>query len=141
METFTGIYLDHNATSPAKPAVRALMLELLGFPGNASSIHRAGREARHRIEEARQCIAKFLNAGAKDVIIFTSGATEANNMLLAGSGMERIIVSAIEHPSVLASPFISREDILPVGTNGIVDVAALDRMLEGNTRQTLVSVM
>ena len=139
METFTATYLDHNATSPAKPDVRESMLEWIGFPGNASSVHKAGRTARKRIEDSRQSLAKLLNAGPKDVIVFTSGATEANNMVIAGSGMERIIVSAIEHPSVL-QPAAEKETI-PALPSGIVDVAALDKMLEGNTRQTLVSVM
>ncbi|MBI1216056.1 MAG: aminotransferase class V-fold PLP-dependent enzyme [Alphaproteobacteria bacterium] len=136
---FEGIYLDHNATTPAKPGVRDSMLEMLGFPGNVSSIHKAGREARRRIEESRKSIAKLVNAGPRDVIVFTSGATEANNMVLKGAGMERLIVSAIEHPSVLqAAP---EAEIIPVLENGVIDLQALDRMLEGNTRQTLLSVM
>lgn len=139
MELFTGTYLDHNATSPLKPAVRESMLELLGFPGNASSVHKAGKEARRRIDGARQIIGKQLNTGPKDVIIFTSGATEANNMALQGAGVERVIVSAIEHPSVLQA--LPRPEIAPVLANGTIDVAALDRMLEGNTQQTLISVM
>ncbi|TAL40019.1 MAG: cysteine desulfurase [Alphaproteobacteria bacterium] len=139
MELFTGTYLDHNATSPLKPTVRESMLELLGFPGNASSVHKAGREARRRIEGSRQILVKHLNAGPKDIIVFTSGATEANNMALLGAGVERVIVSGIEHPSVLQA--LPRPEIIPVLPSGIIDVAALDRMLEGNTRQTLISVM
>ena len=139
MELFTGTYLDHNATSPLKPAARESMLDLLGFPGNASSVHKAGKEARRRIDGARQIFAKLLNAGPKDVVIFTSGATEANNMALRGMNVERVIVSAIEHPSVLQ--VTSDVDIIPVLPSGIIDVAALDKMLEGNTRQTLISVM
>lgn len=132
-------YLDHNATTPMKPAALEKMREMLGFAGNASAIHKAGREARRRIEQARGEIAAALNAGARDVIVFTSGATEANNLALLGAGMERVIVCATEHPSVLNVR--ADAEILPVDTNGIVDLAALDRMLDGNTRQTLVSVM
>lgn len=132
-------YLDHNATTPMKPAVRDIYLETLDFPGNASAIHKAGREARRRIEESRQKIASALHTGARDVIVFTGGATEANNLALKGAGMERVIASAIEHPSVLEVDV--EKEILPVDANGIVDVAALDKMLENNTRQTLVSVM
>lgn len=138
MEPFSGTYLDHNATSPLRPEVAATMLETLGFPGNASSIHKAGRAARQRIEESRAAIARLVNASEKDVIVFTSGATEANNLALKGAGVERVIVSAIEHPSVLAVP---GAEILPVLPSGIVDVAALDKMLQGNTAQTIVSVM
>src|ERR1700756_3455177 len=94
-------YLDHNATTPLKPAVREIMLQKLGVPGNASAIHKAGRAARRDIEEARQKISQLVNAGPQAVIVFTSGATEANNLVLKGSGAERILVSAIEHPSVL----------------------------------------
>ena len=139
MEHFDGTFLDHNATSPLRPEVRESMSQWLGFPGNASSIHKAGREARKRIEEARATIAQMLNTGARDVIVFTSGATEANNMVIKGSGMERVIVSSIEHPSVLQAAH--NAELIPALPSGLIDLAALDKMLEGNTRQTLVSVM
>ncbi|HYD17658.1 MAG TPA: cysteine desulfurase family protein [Patescibacteria group bacterium] len=139
MEPFSGTFLDHNATSPLRPEALAAMQEVLGFPGNASSIHKAGREARRRIEEARGVIAKMVNAGPRDIVVFTSGATEANNLALRAQGMERIIASAIEHPSVLnAAP---EAQIIPVQPNGVIDLAALDAMLTGNQQQTLVSVM
>lgn len=133
------IYLDHNATTPLKPAVRELMLETLAFPGNASSIHKAGRTARKRIEEARQQIMRLVNAGPKAIVIFTSGATEANNLVLKGAGCERVLVSAIEHPSVLNAR--QGQEIIPVLPSGLVDLAELDRLLEGNDRTTLISVM
>lgn len=139
METFTGTYLDYNATTPVKPEVRALMQEMLGFPGNASSIHKAGREARRRIEESRRTIAEFVKAGSRDIVVFTSGATEANNLALRGCGMERILVSSIEHPSVLQAT--DNAQIIPVLPNGLVDLAALDSMLGAAQAQTLVSVM
>jgi len=132
-------YLDHNATTPPKPAVREVMQQILAFPGNAASIHKAGREARRRIEDARHLIASLVNAGPEAVIVFTSSATEANNLVLKGSGCERILVSAIEHLSVLKAR--GDAEIIPVLPSGIVDVAALDRMLENNDRATLVSVM
>src|ERR1700722_30899 len=121
------VYLDHNATTPLKPEVRDIMLQKLSFPGNASAIHKAGRAARRDIEEARQQIARLVNAGPQAVIIFTSGATEANNLVLKGSGCERVIVSAIEHPSVLQAR--ADREIIPVLPNGLVDLEALDRML------------
>jgi cysteine desulfurase len=132
-------YLDHNATTLVKPEARAAMLQVLDFPANASSIHKAGRRARALLEKARAEITSLVNANDKSVIIFTSGATEANNLVLKGCGAERILVSAIEHPSVAqARP---DAEIIPVLANGTVDLAALDRMLEGNDRQTLISVM
>lgn len=137
--TVETVYLDHNATTPAKPAVREIMLQTLALPRNPSSIHKAGRDARRLVEESRQTILTALNAGPRDVLVFTSGATEANNLALRGAGMERVIVSVIEHPSVLNAP--AEKEIIPVLPSGIIDVAALDKMLEGNTRQTLISVM
>ena len=132
-------YLDHNATTPLKPAVREIMLQKMTVPGNASAIHKAGRAARRDIEEARQQISQLVNAGPQALIVFTSGATEANNLVLKGSGVERILVSAIEHPSVLqAHP---HKEIIPVLSTGIIDLAAMDKMLEGNDRSTLISVM
>ena len=132
-------YLDHNATTPLKPAVREVMLQKLSNPGNASAIHKAGRTARRDIEEARQKIARLVNTGPQAVIVFTSGATEANNLVLKGSGCERLLVSAIEHPSVLQA--CSDKEIIPVLSSGVIDLGALDKMLEGNHRTTLISVM
>lgn len=133
------IYLDHNASTPLKPPVHEVMLQTLGFPGNASSVHRVGREARRRIEESRGQITTLVNAGPRAVIIFTSGATEANNLVLKGSGCEKTLVAATEHSSVLNA--LPEREIIPVLPNGLVDLAALDRMLEGNDRSTLISVM
>ena len=132
-------YLDHNATTPVKPAVCEIMLQKMSFPGNASAIHKAGRAARRDIEDARQKIARLVNAGPQAVIVFTSGATEANNLVLKGSGAERILVSAIEHPSVLQA--CGEKEIIPVLPTGVIDLAALDKMLENNDRSTLISVM
>lgn len=137
MTAFNGIYLDHNATTPAKPQVCEKVLQTLAFPGNASAVHKAGREARRLIEDSRETLLKALNAGPRDVLVFTSGATEANNMVLQKSVVERVIVSAIEHPSALPA---SAEKI-PVLPSGVIDVQALEKMLAGSTKQTLISVM
>ena len=139
MPAFDGIYLDHNATTPAKPGVVEKMLETLAFPGNASAVHRAGRKARLLIEDSRQTLLRAINAENRDILVFTSGATEANNLVLQGLSTERVIVSAIEHPSVLNAR--SKKDILPVLSSGTVDLDALENMLSGSMRQTLVSVM
>ncbi len=143
MPLFDGIYLDHNATTPLKPAARAAMLDVLDFPGNASAIHKAGRTARKILEDARATVVEVLDLGVRDVVVFTSGATEANNLALRGAGMERLIVSAIEHPAVLHTAERSglAVDILPVLSSGVVDLDALEKMLIGNTRQTLISIM
>ncbi|MDD9901351.1 MAG: cysteine desulfurase family protein [Alphaproteobacteria bacterium] len=136
---FKAIYLDHNATTPMRPEVREIMLEMLGFPGNASAVHKAGRLARQRIEEARSRILRFVNADDKAVLAFTSGATEANNLVLRGSGCARVIVSAIEHPSVLWAG--SEGNVIPVLPTGVIDMDALEEKLQGLDNQTLISVM
>lgn len=158
MKPFDGIYLDHNATTPVKPRVRELMLQILAFPGNASAIHKAGREARRLIEDSRQALATALNAGPRDVLVFTSGATEANNMILQKAAVERILVAAIEHPSVLSALALPANagllplphagegrgegtEVIPVLPSGLIDLLALEKMLQGNTKQTLISVM
>ena len=104
------IYMDYAAATPVSDgALRAMSATAKKFPGNPSAIHREGRSAREVLEGARVQIAGELVAHS-DEIIFTSGATEANNMALQGiiraahaRGVARphIIISAIEHPSVL----------------------------------------
>jgi len=99
------IYLDHNATSPMHPEVADAMMPFLQNPtGNPSSLHSYGRMARSAIESARAEVANLLSCSS-EAITFTSGGTEANNMLLKGyvdPGSERAIVSSeIEHPSIL----------------------------------------
>jgi cysteine desulfurase len=99
------VYLDHNATSPMHPQVLDAMLPFLQNPtGNPSSLHSYGRMARSAIESARAEVANLLGCSS-DMVIFTSGGTEANNLLLKGyvdKSIERPIVSSeIEHPSIL----------------------------------------
>jgi len=128
------IYLDHNATTPAKPAVIETVASAMREVGNASSVHASGRSARGVVEDARKCLASLLNADPK-AVIFTSGATEANNAVLKSLG-GKILVSAIEHPSVLeAAPNAAH---IPVKADGLIDLDALERMAEG---AQLVSVM
>lgn len=102
---FAPVYLDHNATTPLDPAVRAAMLPWLeGLCGNASSRHEYGRQARAAVDLARQQVAAAVNAHPSEVI-FTSGGSEANNLFLKGLAAcrqpGRLAVSAIEHPCVL----------------------------------------
>lgn len=97
------VYLDHNATSPLDERVREAMLPYLDC-GNPSSVHRAGRAARSAVEGARERVAAWLGVQPAQVI-FTSGGTEANNLALWGVAQSvvpgRLLVSAVEHPSVL----------------------------------------
>lgn len=130
-------YLDYNATAPTRPEVIAMVSELMASPHNASSVHSYGREARKAVETAREQIAALVSAPATQVI-FNSGATEGNNTILNHFKDERILVSSIEHPSVLeAAPSAAR---IPVTKDGIVDLDALDILLR-EQKTGLVSVM
>jgi cysteine desulfurase len=131
-------YLDYNATHPVKPAVRQAMLEAMEFPSNASSIHRLGQQARHAVEHARTEVAALIGAEPAG-IVFTAGATESNATVLNGLPDRILLASAIEHPSVRNG----RGELLtiPVGTNGIVDLDDLDRMLAAAAKPALVSLM
>jgi cysteine desulfurase len=107
MPPFAGIYLDHNATTPVLPeAVEAMLPWLTERWGNPSSIHGPGRLAKRAIEEARGQVAHLIGA-APEQVIFTSGATEANNAaihsaLLRYPAKRHIVTSAVEHSAVLA---------------------------------------
>jgi cysteine desulfurase len=142
-------YLDYNATAPLRPEARAAMDEALDSVGNASSVHREGRAAHAKIETARGEVAGLVDGDA-ELVTFTSGGTEANNTVLtpdwthAGKPQhfERLLVGATEHPSVLAGGRFPAERVeqIPVDKDGIVDLAALRRLLcKGGS--VLVSVM
>src|ERR1700681_4373780 len=132
-------YLDHNATSPLRPAAFDAMVAALRAGGNPSSVHRAGRMARSQVDSARRQVAALVGALPAE-IVFTSGGTEANNVVLKGAGRRRVLVSAGEHDSVLRAVG-SAETMIPVDRNGIVDLAALERLLATSTEPSLVSVM
>src|SRR3990170_6520229 len=104
------IYLDHNATTPLRPAARAAVVAAMEATGNASSVHAEGRAAHARIDETRAAVAAVLGARA-DMVVFTSGGSEANNLALKVRDVGALIVSAIEHPSVLAA---ARADARPL---------------------------
>jgi cysteine desulfurase len=132
-------YLDYNATAPVLPAVIDAMTQCLRNTGNASSVHRFGRAQRRRIEEARAAVARTVKAQPAE-IVFTSGGSEANALALKGSGRTRLIVSAIEHDSVPGNAGENAERI-PVDGSGVVDLAALQEILERSTEPALVAVM
>ena len=132
------VYLDHNATSPLRPEAFDAMAEALRAGGNPSSVHRVGRAARARIEAARRQVAALVGALPAEVT-FTSGGTEANNLALSGSGRRRMLVSAVEHDSVLRAA--TNTELIAVDRNGMVDLTVLDRMLRSSHEPALVSVM
>src|SRR3982074_1578041 len=111
------VYLDWNATSPLRPQARAAMAAAWDFCGNPSSVHGEGRQARRLVEEARAAVAGAVGTLPRNVV-FTSGGTEANALALTpglrrGSGLpvERLLVSAIEHASVLSGGRFAVEEV------------------------------
>lgn len=143
------IYFDHNATTPLHPDVfEAMRPWLTERHGNASSLHRAGREARAAIDTARGQVADCVNAHPSQVI-FTAGGTEADNMALKGVAAMRapgrMLISPIEHPAITdAAGALERDgwriDRVAVDSQGRVDLADLQRQLEEGD-VALVSIM
>ena len=131
-------YLDHNATAPVRPEAAASLAAALAEGGNPSSVHGPGRAARSLVEAARRDVAALVGAAPAQVI-FTASGTEANNQALRATGREAAVISAIEHDSVLKA----RQDALhvPVGQDGTIDLAALDRLLASAAAPAVVSVM
>ncbi|MEN3347595.1 MAG: cysteine desulfurase, partial [Bradyrhizobium sp.] len=102
------VYLDWNATTPLRAEARAAMLAAYELIGNPSSVHAEGRQARRLVEDARAVLAAAVGALPRNVV-FTSAGTEANALALSpglrgpsGRPVERLLVSAVEHASVLA---------------------------------------
>ena len=139
------VYLDNNATTALDERVLEAMLPYMGqVTGNPSSVHRFGRLQKDAIEQARESVARLVGGRAEQVI-FTSGGTESNNLLINGfyqqGGDGRIAVSAIEHMSLLepAHNLGAMLDIIQADENGHINRFALEQVLEEKT--SLVSVM
>jgi cysteine desulfurase len=142
------VYLDWNATAPLRPEAREAMAAALDLCGNPSSVHAEGRQARRLMENARDIVAGAIGVSAKNIVL-TSGGTEANALALRsglrrGSSppVERLVVSAIEHASVLAGGRFAAEaiEIVRVTRSGLLDLKQLRTALEGRP-PALVSVM
>jgi cysteine desulfurase len=136
------VYLDYNATAPVKPAVAEVVADALLATGNPSSVHSFGRDARRRVEDAREQVAGLIECAPEDVV-FTAGGTEANNTALRGAGRPVIITSAIEHPSVLRTAEALAETVVlvPVDEQGVIDSSVLDVALAEHGPNALVSIM
>lgn len=157
------VYLDYSATTPIDPEVKEAIVESLELYGNPSSHYELGREAKQKIEAARANVAKFINAEPRE-IIFTSGGSESNNIVLRSllccgqnctakwtphslaekMNRPKIITSSIEHPSVLETcRLLKCESVdthfLPVDGYGIVCPETLEAAIDENT--CLVSIM
>lgn len=145
------VYLDAHASTPIAPEALAALTTQLLATGNPHSPHAAGAQAHDAIEGARQAVAELIGAAPPE-IVFTSGATEANNLAILGlarasakTSKRRIIVtSAIEHPSVTETVAALRAEgfahrIAPAGADGRVDLAALADLIDEDV--LLVCVM
>jgi cysteine desulfurase len=144
------VYFDHNATTPVHPAAFALVKDFFGdLFGNPSSLHWAGREARRYLEEARTQVARLIKASPGE-IVFTSGATEADNQAIKGVAHalaakgNHIITTKVEHPAVLNTcAFLESTGYevtyLDVDCNGLLDPDNVRRAIRKET--ILVSVM
>lgn len=146
-------YLDWNATAPLLPAAREAVVAALDMVGNPSSVHGEGRALRMLVEAARRDVAALVNAAPAHVI-FTSGASEAANLVLTpGYRMGRtplaighLYVSEIEHPALREGGRFQREAVtsVPVTRAGVVDLDALDALLQGHDKATglpMVAIM
>ena len=145
------IYLDNAATTMIDAEVLSVMHEasLENF-GNPSSTHQFGRKAKSAIETARKNIAKRFNVSASE-IIFTSGGTEADNLILQNAvfnlGVQRIITSKIEHHAVLHTcEFLEKThgiqlDFVQLDVQGNIDLHHLETLLATSDKKTLISLM
>ncbi|NSY95925.1 cysteine desulfurase [Agrobacterium tumefaciens] len=141
MTVLTRTYMDWNATAPLLPAVRDVLVSALDLAGNPSSVHREGRAARAAVEGARREVAALVGAEAAHVT-FTSGATEAANLVLTpdfrmGRAPVRyghLYVSAIEHPAFREGGRFGKADVteIPVTSAGVIDLAALQTLLSSH---------
>ena len=144
------VYLDNAATTQIRDEVISKMQEALGIYGNPSSTHSFGRSAKTGIEKARKTIAKYMNAHPSE-IIFTSGGTEADNMILRCAvrdlGVKTIITSRIEHHAVLhtAEELQKNNEValwfVDLDSDGNPKIAHLEELLKRDDSKKLVSLM
>ncbi|MFK0163051.1 cysteine desulfurase family protein [Rhizobium sp. NPDC090279] len=149
----TRLYLDWNATAPLHPAAREAMLRAMDIQGNPNSVHGEGRAARASVEAARRQVAGLTGAEPAHVV-FTSGATEAANMVLTPEfrmgrtplAVSHLYISAIEHPAVREGGRFAKDNVseIPVTSDGTVDLAMLEAVLAAHDKASglpMVAVM
>ena len=146
------VYLDGFATTPLSPEARDAMILASSYPGNAGSPHIAGARASAMLDQARQDVSSLIGAD-KNELVFTSGATEADNLairgvalwaLKSGNSRRKIVISAIEHKAVLETAESLRGsgfDVVhaPVTADGVLDIEAIGQIVDVDT--LLVSTM
>lgn len=149
----TRLYLDWNATAPLHPAARDAMLRAMDIQGNPNSVHGEGRAARAAVEGARRQVASLTGAEPAHVV-FTSGATEAANMVLTPEfrmgrtplAVSHLYVSAVEHPAVREGGRFAKDRIseIAVTSDGKVDLVALEAVLSAHDKASglpMVAIM
>jgi cysteine desulfurase len=145
------VYLDNAATTKVdEEVIETITNSLKENYGNPSSTHKLGRKAKTAIEQARKTVAKFLNVSSSE-IIFTSGGTEADNLVLYNAvlnlGVQRIVTSKIEHHAVLhtceylAKNYNVTLEYVQVDENGNINLSDLELQLKDDSKKTLVSLM
>jgi cysteine desulfurase len=132
--------MDANATTPPCAPAQAALEAALRATGNPSSVHGFGRAARALVDRARVQVARLVGAKAENVV-FVAGGTEANNLALASRGERPLIVSGIEHDSVLKPAQIAGARILHTQRNGQVDLGDLAAALREAERPAFISIM
>ena len=128
------LYLDHNATSPLRPAVKAAMVAAMEVGGNSSAQHSHGRAASKLIGEAREALGLAMGVCAQD-IIFNSGGTEGDNTAVYSAiraGCQRLLISSMDHPATIiaAENFGAAYELIPADAEGRTDMAWLKARLE-----------
>jgi len=151
MATTKKVNMDYAAGKPVDPrALEAMLPYMKSSYGNPSSLHVAGQEAKNALDEARIKVAELINAEKAESIIFTSGATESNNLSIKGAANRnkdrgtKIITSSVEHMSVINPvKFLTTKGFeavfIPVDKFGILDLGSLEKEL--NDKTTLVSIV
>jgi len=145
------IYMDYSAGKPIDPRVTDAMLPFFNSSfGNPSSLHTLGQEAKQVLQNSREVVAKLINAETPEAIVFTSGATESNNLAIRGtagrnkSRGNKILTSSVEHMSVVNPCKLMIRNgfqviFLPVDKFGVLDLEKLEAELDDQT--TLVSIV
>ena len=130
-------YLDHNASAPIHPAVLRAMIEAAAFVGNPSALHQPGQQLKHILSRARTTIKNFIGAHNAQ-LIFTSGATESNYLILRSHNWNNVILSPFEHPSIYKN---TQHTTCAINKDGFVDVKDLQQTLQNNQeKQNLISI-
>ena len=145
------VYLDYNGSTPLDPRVAEMMVPILvNGVGNASSVHSMGQRQAAAIDESREHVAALVG-GRPSNVVFTAGATEANNLALVGilnnapNSGSRLLVSAVEHASVfetarwISARKLANVEFIPVTRGGYIDLDSLASLVDNDT--LLVSVM